>query len=313
MTGPVIVNQIDEAFGAMLAAQPCKPRVINHFEKDRPWTFPAEAEVLVTAAFKAWPKAPDRAHRPALKWVQTYSAGIEAYPGWLLDGVIVTNGRGLTAPQIAEYVLAAMLVAERDIVGARATGPDDWGARSFGTLEGRVLGVLGYGAIGAETVARARAFGMEILVNRRGAWGRVPEGVTPCASPQEVVSRADHLLLAMPHTAETDRILDDALLAQAKPGLHLINVARGGLVDDAALLRALADGRMGRATLDVTAPEPLPEGHAFWTHPNILLTPHVSYIGGAERERFDRKTKANLEAFVSGAPMQDIVDLARGY
>lgn len=313
MAWPLIVNQIDTEFGALLSSHPSKPKVIDHFDRHAPWDFPADADVLVTRAFAAWKDAPATRILPALKWVQTYSSGIEIYPDWLKHGRLVTNGRGLTAPQISEYVMAAMLLVEKDIFAARTTCPDDWGVREFGTLEGKTLGLLGYGAIGAEIAKRARAFDMEILVNRRGSWDEVPEGITPCDSAEEVVAKADHLVLAMPHTTETDRIVNETLLSRAKPGLHLINVARGGLVDNDALLNALDSGRLGRATLDVTAPEPPIEGHPFWSHPKILLTPHESYRGGAERARFERKTMNNLSAFLRGEPMVDVVDLRRGY
>lgn len=313
MTGPVIVNQIDAEFGKLLAAHPARPKVIDCLDRERPWDIPDDAEGLVTRAFKAWADAPADLALPNLKWVQTYSAGIEVYPDWLKRGRIITNGRGLTAPQIAEYVMAALLLVEKDIYGGRTTGPENWGTRDFGTLEGKVLGLVGYGAIGAEIARRALPFGMEVRVCRRSGWAEVPEAIITCASAAEVIAGADHLVLAMPLTPETRGMVDDALLSLAKPGLHLVNIARGGLVDNVALLRALDDGRLGRATLDVMTPEPLPEGHPFWSHPKILLTPHESYRGGSERARFERKTLANLAAFVTGEPMIDVVDLGRGY
>ncbi|SFI87549.1 NAD(P)-dependent oxidoreductase [Celeribacter neptunius] len=312
---PVIVNQIDPEFGEILARHPSLPKVIDHFDRAHPWELPEETEVLITRAFRSWPETPETIRFPNLKWVQTFSAGIEIYPEALMRGRIVTNGRGLTAPQIAEYVLAAMLLVEKDIFGARTRSPEDWGTRVFGTLEGKVLGLIGYGAIGAEVAKRARAFDMEVLACRRGDWSDdVPEGLAPCATPEEVLSRADHAVLAMPLTPQTERMVDDALLAHAKPGLHLINVARGALVDQVALLRALDDGRLGKATLDVTHPEPPAANDPIWTHPKVLLTPHESYKGGqAERRKFEQKTLDNLDAFLTGAPMRDVVDLGRGY
>lgn len=313
MTGPVIANQIDAAFGRLLAAHPTAPKVIDCLDMDRPWEIPAEAEILMTSSNANWTKAPAGADLPALKWVQTYSAGIEIYPTWLKQGRIVTNGRGLTAPQIAEYAMAAMLLVEKDLVGARTTAPENWGPRNFGTLEGKVLGIVGFGAIGAETAKRALAFGMDVHASRRGTWNDAPEGITPCASPEEVIEGADHLLLAAPLTPETAGLVNATFLARAKPGLHLINVARGGLVVDADLVSALDSGQLGKATLDVTSPEPPAPDHPFWTHPKVLLTPHESYSGGSERQRFERKSMANLSAFVEGTAMIDVVDLGRGY
>lgn len=313
MHTPVIVNQIDEDFGRTLAAHPSAPRVIDHFDRERPWDLPQETEILVTRAFRSWAEAPQM-EVPHLKWVQTFSAGIEIYPDWLMRPPIVTNGRGLTAPQIAEYVMAAMLLVEKDIFAARTTSLDDWGTRVFGTLEGKTLGLIGYGAIGEAVAKRARAFDMRVLATRRGVWEEVPEAITPCATAEEVMAGSDHVVLAMPHTPETESMVNDALLSQAKPGLHLINVARGALVDQAALLRALDAGRLGKATLDVTHPEPPRADDPIWTHPKVLLTPHESYKGGtAERARFEQKTLSNLSALIAGAPLSDVVNLTRGY
>ncbi|WP_434287526.1 NAD(P)-dependent oxidoreductase [Celeribacter sp. SCSIO 80788] len=314
MTQPVIVNQIDPEFGQTLSAHPSLPRVIDHFDRDRPWDLPEDADVLVTRAFRSWLNAPETHDLPALKWVQTFSTGIEIYPDWLMRDRVVTNGRGLTAPQIAEYVLAAMLLVEKDIYGARTTSLDDWGTRVFGTLEGKTLGLIGYGAIGEAVAKRARAFDMKILACRRGTWREVPEGITPCTTPEEVMTGSDHVVIAMPLTPETSGMVDAALLSHAKPGLHLLNVARGALVDQGALLRALDAGQLGKATLDVTHPEPPTAEDPIWTHPKVLLTPHESYKGGlSERARFERKTLANLDAWLAGRPMLDVVDPTRGY
>lgn len=314
MAAPIIANQIDAEFGAFLRAQPSRPEVIDCLDPARPWQIPQKADILFTQAHSAWLNAPADQALPNLKWVQTYSSGTEIYPRWLVQGRTVTNGRGLSAPQIAEYVFAAMLLVEKDLMAVRARSPQEWGANSYGTLEGKVLGVLGYGAIGHEVVRRAVAFGMTVRVCRRSDWpDAVPEGVVPCATPQQALEGADHLVLAMPVTPQTTRMVNAGLLSHAKSGLHLINVARGALVDDAALLAALETGRLGKATLDVTQPEPLPEGHPFWSHPQILLTPHESYKGGSERERFQRKVATNLSAYLGGTPMVDVVDPDRGY
>ncbi|HEY0212012.1 MAG TPA: NAD(P)-dependent oxidoreductase [Paenirhodobacter sp.] len=310
----VIANQLSADFGAFLARHPSAPHVITGVDADRPWLIPDEADIVITRAFAGWKSAPATCPAlPNLKWVQTYSAGVEIYPDWLKAGRIVSCGRGLTAPQIAEYALAAMLRFEKRLDTYRATCPDDWITRPMGSLEGKTLGLIGFGAIGQETVRRAQAFGMQIHACRRGAWTQVPDGVTAADSPEQVISVADHLVLAMPLTDETRCMVDAALLAQAKPGLHLINVARGGLVVQADLIAALNAGRLAFATLDVTTPEPLPAGDPLWTHPQVLLTPHVSYVGGPEEARFRSKVLANLDAFCAGQPLNDVVDLTRGY
>ncbi|PZU62046.1 MAG: dehydrogenase, partial [Sphingobium sp.] len=128
-----------------------------------------------------------------------------------------------------------------------------------------------------------------------------------------LVEEADHILLAVPATAQTRHLVDDALLARVRPGAHLINVARGSVVDQAALVRALDDGRLGFATLDVTDPEPLPEGHVLYTHPRVRLTPHISSNYQLVRHRLLEKIQDDLTRFVRGEAPSDIVDPARGY
>ncbi|WP_339114942.1 NAD(P)-dependent oxidoreductase [Thioclava sp. GXIMD2076] len=310
---PVIANQIDAEFGRFLAALPQAPQVIDCLDADRPFDVPTEAEILVTRNIPGWKQAPAHLDLPALKWVQTFSAGVEVYPDWLKKDRIVSCGRGLTAPQIAEYVMAAMLLMVKDLAGAVVHGPSDWGPRNLGTLEGGSVGIIGYGAIGSEIARRALAFGMEVRACRRGPWDSPEEGVIACASPQEVAQASDHIVLAAPLTPETEGMVNEAFLAGAKRGCHIINIARGGLVDDAALLAALGDGTVARATLDVTTPEPLTDGHPYYGHPNVLLTPHQSFRGGSERARFERKMAFNLAAYLSGNPMRDVVDLVRGY
>ncbi|MEI4472425.1 NAD(P)-dependent oxidoreductase [Frigidibacter sp. MR17.24] len=313
-TGPVIINQINPAFGAALAAHPSAPRVIDHLDSARPWDLPEGAEILITRALPAWRgAAPTAADLGSLKWEQTYSAGVEIYPAWLTEGRLLTCGRGLNSDQIGEYALAAMLRIEKDLSALRVTARAAWKDAPVGSLRGKVLGLIGFGAIGRETATRARAFGMQVLVSRRGPWVSDEPGITACASPAEVIAAADHLVIAAPLTPQTQGLVDAALLARAKPGLHLVNVSRGGLVDQEALIDALDSGRLAAATLDVTTPEPLPEGHPLWTHPKVLLTPHISYKGGDDETRFRAKVLANLDAYLGGREMIDLVDSGRGY
>jgi phosphoglycerate dehydrogenase-like enzyme len=321
MSELVIANQIDATVGAALRAHRSAPRVIDCFEegKSAPWNIPGDAEVLFTRAFSAWAQAPDAGpDLPALKWIQTYSAGVELYPRWLARGRLLSCGRGLTSPQIAEYVLAAILRREKDLDAIRARTPADWRMCEIGCLEGKTLGLLGYGAIGQEIARRALAFGMRVAATRRGEWragetGTRDGGIVPCRDAAELIGLSDHFVVAAPLTAATRRIVDAALLAKAKPALHLINVSRGALVDHAALVDALDAGTIAFATLDVTDPEPLPEGHALWRHPRALLTPHISYRGGPEVERFLAKVLHNLDAYLDGQPLLDQVDPSREY
>ncbi|MEW5420793.1 NAD(P)-dependent oxidoreductase [Amorphus sp. 3PC139-8] len=313
-SGPVIVNQTDPALTRLLADHRCRPTVIDHFDPESPWQLPDEAEILITSALKSWRNTPqDWTPPPKLAWVQTYSAGVDIYPSRLLGVRFVTCGRGLTSPQIAEYVLAAILRFEKRLDDVRARSPSAWTDQEVGAVEGLCLGLIGYGSIGQEIAKRAAAFGIDIRVCRRSSGTFDDPAVTGCASLPDLVSIADHLVLAIPATPQTRGLMGAELFRQAKPGLHLINVSRGAVLDDEALIAALAAGYVAGATLDVTAPEPLPASHPFWTHPQILLTPHISYKGGREAERFAAKVTANLDAYLHGTPMEDLVDPARGY
>ena len=309
----VIVNQIDPAFGAFLRGLDCAPTVIDTEDPDRPWIIPATTDVLITRG-RGWQDAPASAPElPRLRWVQTYSAGVESYPDWLKSGRIVTTGRGLTAPQIAEYVLSSMLRVERRIDEIRARSAADWIEPQLGTLEGKTLGVIGYGAIGQETIRRAQAFGMQIVASRRGGWATPVPGIVGLCSAEEVMSRADHLVLALPLTPKTRGMFGSEMFSAARRGQHFVNISRGGLVDQSALISALDAGQLGFATLDVTDPEPLPDGHPLYTHQKVLITPHVSYVGAPEVERFQAKVAANLRAFLAGTEMTDVLVHARGY
>lgn len=314
MTRPVIANQIGTEFGELLRALPQQPQVIDAVDPDRPWEIPPEAEILVTRAFGAWKRAPQEAPAlPALKWVQTYSAGAEVYPDWLKQGRILTCGQGLTAPQIAEFVMAAILNHAKDLTSVRLRGDTPWQKTELGTLQGKTLGLIGFGAIARDIIARAAPFGMRIIASRRSGTASDIPGVEITRDPLDVAAVADHLVLAAPLTNDTRHLVNSAFLARMREGAHLINISRGGLVDQDALIAALDSGRPGFATLDVTEPEPLPEQHPLRMHERVLLTPHISYTGGPEQARFFAKVSSNLQAYLGGTQMADIYDPARGY
>lgn len=315
MTGPVICNQVSPELTEPLAAHPSKPRVLERFDKQAPWDIPPETEILVTRLYDSWGAALERDPvLPKLRYVQTFSAGVEGYPDWLLRGRIVSCGRGLASDQIAEYVMAAIMRAEKDLEGFRVRTAADWRNRPMGRLAGRTVGLLGYGSIGQAVTRRARAFDMEVRAVRRSAWAEVPPGVVPCASPEALFAASDHLVLAVPLTAETRGLVDRTLLARAKRGLHLINVSRGGLVDQDALARALDAGELSSATLDVMTPEPPPDDHPLFGRGDVFLTPHIAYAGGiGEMEKFRARVLANLDAYLEGRPLSEQVDMERGY
>ncbi|NTA13932.1 hypothetical protein G6M05_26360 [Agrobacterium tumefaciens] len=299
-----------------LRAHLSQPLVIEYTKSTDPWDVPPEADFLFTF-MRGWAKAP-RDVPPsgwphALQLIQVGSSGLDPFPKWLFDGVPVTNGRGIQAIGIAEYVLTAILLHEKRLDRTIARTPSDWREHPLGGLAGKTVGILGSGAIGNAVAQRALAFGTRVLTYRKTLQPSVISGVEQARTLEQLAAESDHLVIAVPLTPETRHIIDSRFLAHSKHGQHLINVSRGAHIDEGALLSALDDGALAFATLDVTDPEPLPQGHPIYTHPNIRLTPHTC----GQTERFDdlltAKLFANLDRFLAGQPLIDQVDPQKGY
>lgn len=248
-----------------------------------------------------------------VRWVQLASVGIDYYPDWLFDGPVVTSARGTASVAIAEYVLAAIFSAAKRIPEVWLEQASDWRRLSLGLVQGSTLGLYGFGSIGQALARRALALGIKVVALRRSDAPFEVDGVQRVTTLAELLERSDHLVLAAPSTAETRHAINRETLKHARPGLHLINIARGNLIDQQALLDALDENKLALATLDVTDPEPLPAGHAFYRHPRVRLSPHISpsteHIVPALIDKF----LLNLDRFRSGVPLTDVVDTARGY
>jgi phosphoglycerate dehydrogenase-like enzyme len=313
MREPIIASQFDPAVNALLAQRAGLPvrDVPPGPLRDLP-----EADVLFALpaprgqSLKDAPVPPNWA---SVRWVQLASAGIDYYPDWLFDGPVVTSARGTASVAIAEYVLAAVLGAAKGMPAIWLREAGDWRRSTLGLVQGSTLGLYGFGSIGQEVARRALAFGMRVLALRRSDAPLEVAGVQAVSSIEELLGGADHLVLAAPSTPATRHAINAATLAHARTGLHLINIARGDLVDHDALLAALDGGRVALATLDVTEPEPLPAGHAFYGHPRVRLSPHISPSTGQIVPALIDKFLLNLDRFRSGRPLTDVVDTSRGY
>lgn len=313
----IVASQLEPEFNDSLAALPFAPKVVQA-PAGEPWLAASQADVLVVRPTPEWRalrgEPPPAAWPGRLRWVCSASAGIDFYPDWLLDAPLVTCGRGTASEEIADYVIAAIYLRAKDLASAAIRSAQDWRFVPLGRFAGATVGIVGLGAIGQAVARRALALGARVVAVRRGSGGVVtPEGVELLGSVQAVVAQADHIVVSVPATPETLRLFDRALLAQAKPGAHLINVARGSIVDQEALIEALDRGRLDFATLDVTDPEPLPEGHPLYTHPRVRLTPHISSNYQAVRHRLFEKLSRDLTRFARGETPSDIVDPGRGY
>jgi phosphoglycerate dehydrogenase-like enzyme len=265
------------------------------------------------------PKGQSLLHTPAprgwsdVRWVQLASVGIDYYPDWLFDGPVVTSARGTASVAIAEYVLAAIFAAAKRIPEIWLRQASDWRRLQLGLVQGSTLGLYGFGSIGEVLAQRALALGIKVVALRRSDAPIGLDGVERAESLEQLVARSDHLVLAAPSTPDTRHAINRAVLAHARPGLHLINIARGNLVDQQAVQEALDEGRVALATLDVTDPEPLPAGHAFYSHPRVRLSPHISPSTDQIVPALIDKFVLNLDRFRSGQPLADVVDTARGY
>ena len=314
MSQLVIASQFDPQVNALLAAQAqlqvldLAPGPLSALpDADILFVLPApKGQSLVTA--------PAPLHWPSrVRWVQLASVGIDYYPPWLFQGPVVTSARGTASDAIAEYVLAAIFSAAKRIPEIWLGDALDWRRQSLGLLKGTTLGLYGFGSIGQAVAQRALALGVKVIALRRSDAPLEIAGVEAVPDLATLLSRSDHLVLAAPSTPETLHAIDAAALAHAKPNLHLINVARGNLVDHDALHAALDAGQLALATLDVTQPEPLPAGHAFYTHPQVRLSSHISPSTDAIVPALIDKFLHNLRHFRAGAPLSDVVDTRRGY
>lgn len=256
-----------------------------------------------------------------LVWQHMPSAGVESVvsPVLIERGIILTNGRGVSAPNMGEHMVGMMLALGRAIPFlVRQQAAKQWtpmGNRPpMFELTGQTVVLLGTGAIGKEIAKRLRPFGCFIIGARR----RVEpldgfDRIVSFAELGDVLPDADHVASSLPMTPFTNKLLSADLIARMKPGAFFYNVGRGGTVDQEALIVALQDGRLGGAGLDVTEPEPLPEDSPLWTMENVLLTSHSS--GGSPRtgERSAEVLRENLRRYIAGEELLNIVDLEYGY
>jgi phosphoglycerate dehydrogenase-like enzyme len=249
-----------------------------------------------------------------VEWMHLPGTGIDAVPRELFEGRIVTCSRGVSAIPISEYVLAAMLAFEKDFPAIWLEEPPaHWNLASLGELAGKTVGIVGLGGIGTAVARRSLAFDMRVRALRRNPRRSRVEGVELAMDLADLLQSADHLVVAAPATAATAQLLDVDAFARVKQGVHLVNIARGTLVDQDALRVALDDGRVARATLDTVEPEPLPEGHWMYSHPGVRLSAHISWSSPRAFERIVRSFTDNLRRRAAGGPLEGVVDPDEGY
>lgn len=252
---------------------------------------------------------------PCLRWIFTYAAGTDSQPlaAYRERGVTLTNGSGIQAVSISEYVVMAMLAAAKDLPTlVRAQDRAQWvrpGPRGNELFDTRAL-IIGYGAIGHAIGERLRPFGVEVVgVRRRHA---EEPGVLGPADWRPLLGSFDWVILAAMLTAETRGMIGAAELASMRPEAWLLNIARGALVDQDALIAALKESRIAGAYLDVTVPEPLPRESELWHLPNVIITPHSSWTSRRFNERSARLFREQLDRYVRGEQLRNVVNLEVG-
>ncbi len=260
-----------------------------------------------------------------LKWIHSTAAGVAQlmYPELRNSGILVTNPSGIFSVPMAEHALGLLLALARNFPDsvrcqdvARWAQQELWDKPQHLTeLNGRVLLIVGYGSIGREVAKRAKAFDMRVWgVTRSGEGDRAHvEKIVAAAKLLEALPEADYVLIAAPETAETKLLIGTAQIARMKRGARLINVGRGSLLDEAALLRALESGALGGAALDVAEKEPLPAESPLWKAPNLMITPHTSAVSDRLWERETSLLMELLERWFDGRELINRVDFARGY
>jgi phosphoglycerate dehydrogenase-like enzyme len=278
------------------------------------------------------------ARAPRLKWIHCMAAGLDyVLRTGMFDHstIVLTNTSGAQASMIGEYIAMAMLAwAHRYHTSIRAQARREWIGLSyfFGNAEsvrGKVAGMIGYGPIAREAARLARAFGMEVMALKRDPDqhadprfgfpgvgdpdGRIPSRWFGPEQRAEIVALSDFIVVTLPLTPDTRQFLGAREFAAARPSACLINVGRGEVIDQGALIEALKAKRLAAAALDVMVPEPLPPDHTLWEMEQVILTPHCSGPSVRYQDDCCRIFAENLRRFASGQPLLNVVDVKRGY
>lgn len=290
-----------------------------------------EAEVAVI-----WPQPFDLSLAPRLKWIQLISAGLDRFVGHPImeSDIIITTASSIHATPIAEYVLASMLAFSRRFrdlwrLQERKEWPEDrWGTLRGEELRGKTVGILGYGSIGREVGRLCQALGMRVLatdsaqeMEDRGyrppgtgdPKGTLLDSLFPPSQLREMLKECDFFIVAVPLTPETEGMVGRDELKAMKGSAYLVNISRGRVVDEEALMEALKEGWIGGAGLDVFAQEPLPEESELWGLDNVILSPHISANTPHYQDRFTELFCENLRRYLTGEELLNVVDKRRGY
>ena len=259
-------------------------------------------------------------HATRLRWVHSLSDGVEKilFPELVASPAILTNARGVFKRSLAEFVIGAVLYFAKDfrrLIRSQQAGI--WQQFEMQEAHGKVMGIVGYGETGRACAERARPLGMKVLgLRRRPELSRGDPWLDAVLGPDGLhglLAQSDYVVLAAPHTPQTRRLIGKVELAVMKASAVLINVGRGSLVDETALVDALEQGRIRGAALDVYETAPLPSAHPFYRLENVLLSPHYADHTPGFNERDMEFFTQNLQRFLNGEPLRNVVDKEAGY
>jgi len=305
-----IVDALQAVPGAELTVAETLPRFLDALKA-------AEALILYDAPPEEAQQVVDALSGPAntVRWMHFLTAGREGFDAvGLPTGVAVSYPAGCVSPTVAEHAMTLLLALVRRVPAmleeqARRNWSRAGVSAQASSVEGKVMAIVGYGQIGRQVAMRARPFGIRtIAVSRTRKPDELVDESCTLAELDQALGRADIVMLTIALTADTRHLFDRRRFAACKPGVVLINVARGGLVDQQALAQALVSGQVGGAGLDAVDPEPLPASDPLWTAPNLIISPH--FAGGASmisQERLAESAAGNLARLIAGEPLHHLV------
>jgi phosphoglycerate dehydrogenase-like enzyme len=330
-----VIVALDFSDEIMAQLRAVSPRY--HIERHHPnvpesaW---ADAEVLYTIH-----RFPEPAQAPRLRWIQLHNAGVEqSLKNSIVraEDVDVTNGSGIHAVQMAEYSLMMMMAFAYQLpLTLKLQAKAEWPEKPHHIfqpreLRGQTLGIAGYGAIGRELARQADALGMTVLASKSNVKhpadtdtytepgtgdpsGSIPARLYPSEALASMAAECDFLVITIPMTDSTANIVNETVLSAMKKTAILINIGRGGVVDEAALISALAANKIGGAALDVFQEEPLPTSSPLWNFDNVILTPHIAGNSVHYHEKAAALFAENLQRYLEKRPLLNRVDRKRGY
>ncbi len=279
-----------------------------------------DADIIFNALFNADLLKAIFSSASKVRWIHSISAGVDhiLFPELRASDIPLTNGRGAFAPSLGEWAIAGALFFAKNMRGMReAQVAGHWAQFDVEMLAGKTMGIVGYGEIGKATAERAKAMGMRVIASRRrpdlSKADPLLDAVYGPAQLLDFVHECDYLVAAAPNTPDTKGMIGEAQFAAMKPTAVVINVGRGPVIDEPALIKALQEKRIRGAALDVFNQEPLPDGHPFYSLPNVIMSFHsADHVDGWVHNAVEIFVR-NYGHFIKGEPMENLVDKQAGY